>query len=48
VDIKGVVLVMTSFKIDLRSAISFERSQRELVIDVAERKSIMKNNSNTY
>jgi len=36
------------FKIDLFSAISFKRSRRELSIDVAEQRSILKNYQNRY
>jgi len=45
----GVVLYefWLFFKIDLRSAISFKRSWRELSIDVAEHRSMLKNYQNT-
>ena len=41
-------MVWLFFKIYLCSAISFESSRRDLVNDMAERRSILKNNQNTY
>jgi len=41
-------VVWLFFKIGLCSAVSFERSQLELSIDVAEHRSILKNNQSTY
>jgi len=45
---RGCYVFWLFFKIGLCSAISFERSRRELSIDVAERRSILKNNQNTH
>ena len=39
----GIVDIFNIFKIDLRSAIYFKRSWRELSIDVAEHRYILKN-----
>ena len=44
----GKYLIWLFFKIDLCSAISFKRSRRELSINVAEHRSILKNNQNTH
>jgi len=43
----GVVRILVIFKIDLCSVTSFKRSWRDLSIDVAEHRSILKNNQNT-
>jgi len=45
---RGWYVYWLFFKIDLCSAISFKRSRRELSIDVAERKSMLKNNQTTH
>jgi len=42
-----VVRIMVIFKIGLCSAISFKRSRRELSIDVAEHRPMLKNFQNT-
>jgi len=44
----GYYVFWLFFKIDMCSATPFKRSRRELSIDVAEHRSILKNNQNTY
>jgi len=39
---------LLAFKINLCLATSFKRSRRELSIDVADHRSMLKNNQNTY
>jgi len=41
---EGQYVIWLFYKIDLCLTTSFQRSQRELSIDVAERRSILKNN----
>ena len=45
---RGLCVFWGFFKIDLCSAISFKRSRRELSIDVAEHRSILKNSQYTH
>ena len=44
---RGLFVVRLFFKIDLCSAIKFQRSRRELSIDVAQQRPILKSYRNT-